>query len=52
MNAPEAQLQGLPRPVWRQPVVDYRGEFHRIGLAGLAPRPSRAGTRTRSEWTP
>ena len=31
----------LLRLLWRQPVVDYRGEFHRIDRAGLSPRPVR-----------
>jgi probable F420-dependent oxidoreductase len=29
------------RQLWRQPVVDYTGEFHRIDRAGLAPPPVR-----------
>jgi probable F420-dependent oxidoreductase len=29
------------RRLWREPVVDYRGEFHRIDRAGLAPQPIR-----------
>jgi probable F420-dependent oxidoreductase len=29
------------RRLWREPVVDYRGEFHRIDRAGVAPRPVR-----------
>lgn len=29
------------RQLWREPVVDFRGEFHRIDRAGLAPRPVR-----------
>src|ERR1700730_14306432 len=35
----------LLRLLWRQPVVDYRGEFHRIDRAGLSPRPVRRDTR-------
>jgi len=31
----------LLRLLWRQPVVDYRGEFHRVDRAGLSPRPVR-----------
>jgi probable F420-dependent oxidoreductase len=31
----------LLRLLWREPVVDYRGEFHRIDRAGLSPRPAR-----------
>ncbi len=27
------------RKLWREPVVDYRGEYHRIERAGLLPRP-------------
>ena len=29
------------RKLWREPVVDYRGEFHRIDRAGISPRPRR-----------
>src|SRR4051794_19300500 len=29
------------RRLWREPVIDYRGEFHRIDRAGIAPRPVR-----------
>ena len=29
------------RQLWRQPVVDFDGEFHRIDRAGIAPRPVR-----------
>jgi probable F420-dependent oxidoreductase len=29
------------RRLWREPVVDFAGEFHRIDRAGLAPRPVR-----------
>ena len=29
------------RALWREPVVDFRGEFHLIDRAGLAPRPVR-----------
>ena len=28
------------RKLWREPVVDYRGEYHRIERAGLLPRPA------------
>jgi hypothetical protein len=31
----------LLRLLWRQPVIDYRGEFHRVDRAGLSPRPVR-----------
>jgi probable F420-dependent oxidoreductase len=31
------------RTLWREPVLDYRGEFHRIDRAGILPRPE-AGT--------
>ena len=31
----------LLRRLWREPVVDYCGQFHRIDRAGLAPRPAR-----------
>lgn len=31
----------LMRQLWREPVIDYRGEFHRIDRAGLLPRPNR-----------
>jgi len=31
----------LLRRLWREPVVDYRGEFHRVDRAGILPRPSR-----------
>jgi probable F420-dependent oxidoreductase len=27
------------RRLWREPVVDFHGEFHRIDRAGIAPRP-------------
>ncbi|MBV9205011.1 MAG: LLM class F420-dependent oxidoreductase [Actinobacteria bacterium] len=29
------------RRLWREPVVDYRGEFHRIDRAGILPLPGR-----------
>ena len=29
----------LLRRLWREPVLDYRGEFHRIDRAGILPRP-------------
>src|SRR3984893_882039 len=29
------------RRLWREPVLDYRGEFHRIDRAGILPRPGR-----------
>ena len=29
------------RMLWREPVVDFTGEFHRIDRAGVAPRPVR-----------
>ena len=29
------------RALWREPVIDFRGEFHRIDRAGIAPRPVR-----------
>ncbi|MEE2672985.1 MAG: LLM class flavin-dependent oxidoreductase, partial [Myxococcota bacterium] len=28
------------RQLWREPVVDYQGEYHRIERAGLLPRPA------------
>jgi probable F420-dependent oxidoreductase len=31
----------LLRRLWREPVVDYRGRFHRIDRAGILPRPRR-----------
>jgi probable F420-dependent oxidoreductase len=31
----------LLRRLWGEPVLDYRGEFHRIDRAGILPRPSR-----------
>jgi probable F420-dependent oxidoreductase len=31
----------LLRKLWREPVVDFRGEFHRVDRAGLLPRPQR-----------
>ena len=31
------------RRLWREPVLDYRGEFHRIDRAGILPRPARGG---------
>jgi len=38
-----AEQVDLLRRLWREPVLDYRGEFHRIDRAGLAPRPARGG---------
>ena len=32
---------GLLRRLWREPVLDFSGEFHRIDRAGIAPRPGR-----------
>jgi probable F420-dependent oxidoreductase len=32
----------LLRALWREPVLDFRGEFHRVDRAGLLPRPGRA----------
>ncbi|MBW2420604.1 MAG: LLM class F420-dependent oxidoreductase [Deltaproteobacteria bacterium] len=29
----------LMRRLWREPVVDFRGEFHRVDRAGLLPQP-------------
>jgi alkanesulfonate monooxygenase SsuD/methylene tetrahydromethanopterin reductase-like flavin-dependent oxidoreductase (luciferase family) len=31
----------LLRRLWREPVLDYRGEFHRVDRAGILPRPVR-----------
>ena len=31
----------LLRRLWREPVVDYRGRFHRVDRAGILPRPAR-----------
>lgn len=31
----------LLRRLWREPVLDFRGEFHRIDRAGILPRPAR-----------
>jgi probable F420-dependent oxidoreductase len=31
----------LLRQLWREPVVDFRGEFHRVDRAGILPLPSR-----------
>ena len=31
----------LMRKLWREPVIDYRGKFHRIDRAGILPRPRR-----------
>jgi probable F420-dependent oxidoreductase len=31
----------LLRRLWSEPVLDYRGEFHRIDRAGILPRPGR-----------
>jgi probable F420-dependent oxidoreductase len=36
----DEQVEVLRR-LWREPVVDLEGEFHRIDRAGLAPRPVR-----------
>ena len=36
----DEQVEVLRR-LWREPVVDYRGEFHRIDRAGIRPRPGR-----------
>jgi probable F420-dependent oxidoreductase len=36
----EEQVDVLRR-LWREPVLDYRGEFHRIDRAGILPRPAR-----------
>ena len=36
----DEQIEVL-RALWRDPVVDYTGEFHRIDRAGLNPRPVR-----------
>lgn len=36
----DEQVEVLRR-LWREPVLDYRGEFHRIDRAGIAPRPVR-----------
>lgn len=30
----------LLRMLWNEPVLDYKGEFHRINRAGIKPRPS------------
>ena len=32
----------LLRRLWTQPVVDYRGEFHRVDRAGILPLPNRS----------
>lgn len=32
----------LLRRLWREPVVDYRGKYHRVDRAGLRPLPTRA----------
>jgi len=37
----EEQIE-LLRRLWTEPVLDYRGRFHRIDRAGLLPRPSRS----------
>jgi probable F420-dependent oxidoreductase len=29
----------LLRALWREPVLDYRGQFHRVDRAGILPRP-------------
>jgi len=31
----------LLRRLWREPVLDYRGDYHRIDRAGIEPRPGR-----------
>jgi probable F420-dependent oxidoreductase len=31
----------LLRALWREPLLDYRGEYHRVDRAGLLPRPRR-----------
>ncbi|HVN40133.1 MAG TPA: LLM class F420-dependent oxidoreductase [Myxococcota bacterium] len=31
----------LMRKLWREPVLDYRGKFHRVDRAGILPRPRR-----------
>jgi probable F420-dependent oxidoreductase len=36
----EEQIE-LMRRLWAEPVIDFRGEFHRIDRAGILPRPSR-----------
>jgi probable F420-dependent oxidoreductase len=36
----DEQVQ-LLRRLWREPVIDFHGEFHRIDRAGIAPRPVR-----------
>jgi probable F420-dependent oxidoreductase len=36
----DEQVEVLRR-LWREPVVDFRGEFHRIDRAGILPRPGR-----------
>jgi probable F420-dependent oxidoreductase len=36
----EEQVDVL-RALWREPVIDFYGQFHRIDRAGLAPRPVR-----------
>jgi probable F420-dependent oxidoreductase len=36
----DEQVQ-LLRQLWREPVIDFHGEFHRIDRAGIAPRPVR-----------
>jgi len=36
----DEQVEVLRR-LWREPVVDFTGEFHRIDRAGIAPRPVR-----------
>lgn len=32
----------LLRQLWREPIVDFRGDYHRVDRAGLLPRPARA----------
>ena len=33
---------GVMRDLWRQELVDFEGEFHRIDRAALVPRPPRS----------
>ncbi len=41
-NYVEYESLGVPfTGLWREPVLDYRGEFHRIDRAGILPRPGR-----------
>jgi probable F420-dependent oxidoreductase len=37
----EAEQIALLRRLWREPVIDYTGRFHRIDRAGILPRPRR-----------